>query len=68
MQELRGKFVDSYAIADTGRYTIDWGLVLMLLPATAALLATGWVFFLLPSSRRKGKSYLKGNIYLLTPD
>ena len=80
VQELRGKFVDSYALANKvafrcfeydpnrGRYTFDWGLVLMLLPATAALLATVWVFFLLPSSRREGKSYLKGNIYLLTPD
>jgi protein SCO1/2 len=71
VQELRGKFADSYALADkvafrcfeydpnSGRYTFDWGLVLMLLPAAAALLATVWVFFLLPSSRRKGKSYLK---------
>jgi len=72
LQELRGKFVDSYALADkvafrcfeydpnSGRYTFDWGLVLVLLPATAALLATVWVFFLLPSSRRKENSTQRG--------
>jgi protein SCO1 len=66
VQELRGKFVDSYPLGDkvafrcfeydpnSGRYTFDWGLLLMLLPATAALSATVWVFFLLPSSRSKG--------------
>jgi protein SCO1 len=66
VQELRGKFVESYALAgklafrcfeydpNSGRFRFDWGLVLMLLPATAAVLATGWLFLLLPSSRGKG--------------
>ena len=72
VQELRGKFVDSYALADkvafrcfeydpnSGRYTFEWGLVLILLPATAAPLATVWLFFLLPSSRRKENPTQRG--------
>jgi protein SCO1 len=68
VQELRGKFVDSYALAgkvafrcfeydpNSGRYTFDWGLLLMLLPAIAALLATAWAFLLLPSSQRNGNA------------
>lgn len=65
VQELRGKFVASYALAgkvafrcfeydpNSGRYALDWGLALMLVPGTCAILATAWVFFLLPASRRK---------------
>jgi len=65
VQELRGKFVASYALAGkvafrcfeydphSGRYTLDWGLALMLLPGMCAILATAWVFAFLPSSRRK---------------
>lgn len=65
VQELRGKFVGSYALAgkvafrcfeydpNSGRYSLDWGVALMLLPGTSAILATAWVFLLLPSSRRK---------------
>lgn len=66
VQELRGKFVASYALPgkvalrcfeydpNSGRYSLDWGLALMLLPGTCALLATAWVFLLRPSSHRKG--------------
>jgi len=65
VQELRGKFVASYALAGkvafrcfeydptSGRYSLDWGLALMLLPGTCAILATAWVFFLLPANRKK---------------
>jgi cytochrome oxidase Cu insertion factor (SCO1/SenC/PrrC family) len=68
VQEFRGKFVDSYALAgkvafrcfeydpDSGRYRFDWGLVLMLLPATAALLATSWVFLFRTPSRETRNS------------
>jgi protein SCO1 len=66
VQELRGKFVASYALAgkvafrcfeydpNSGRYSLDWGLALMLLPGTCAILARTWVFFLMPASRKKG--------------
>lgn len=66
VQELRGKFEASYALPGkvafrcfeydptSGRYSLDWGLALMLLPGTCALLATAWVFLLQPSSHRKG--------------
>lgn len=66
VQELRGKFVASYALAgkvafrcfeydpNSGRYSLDWGLALMLLPGMCAVLATAWVFLLLPSSHRRG--------------
>ena len=66
VQELRGKFVSSYALAgkvafrcfeydpNSGRYSLDWGLALMLLPGTCAILATAWLFLLLPASRKKG--------------
>jgi len=65
VQELRGKFVPSYALAgqvafrcfeydpNSGRYSLDWGFALMLLPAMCAILATAWVFLLLPSRHRK---------------
>jgi protein SCO1 len=65
VQELRGKFVASYALTgkvafrcfeydpNSGRYSLDWGLALMLLPGTCAIVATAWVFFLLPTSRKK---------------
>jgi len=65
VQELRGKFVASYTLAGkvafrcfeydptSGRYSLDWGLALMLLPGTCALLATAWVFFFRPSRHRK---------------
>ena len=58
VQELRGKFVASYAMAgkvafrcfeydpQSGRYSLDWGVLLsMLLPATGSVLATMWAFF-----------------------
>jgi len=57
VQELRGKFVASYAMAgkvafrcfeydpQSGRYSLDWGVLLMLLPATGSILATMWAFF-----------------------
>jgi protein SCO1 len=56
VQELRGKFVASYALPgkvafrcfeydpNSGRYTLDWGLLLMLLPAMGATLAAIWAF------------------------
>jgi len=55
-QELRGKFVASYALPgkiafrcfeydpNRGRYSLDWGVLLMLLPASCALLAVVWAF------------------------
>jgi protein SCO1 len=55
-QELRGKFVASYALAgkvafrcfeydpNRGSYSLDWGVLLMLLPATGSLFATVWAF------------------------
>jgi len=58
IQELRGRFVPSYALAgkvafrcfeyDPNRdaYRLDWGLLFMLLPATSAVLAVVWAFFL----------------------
>ena len=61
-QELRGKFVSSYALAgkvafrcfeydpNRGRYKPDWGVFLMLLPASCALLSVAWAFS--PISRR----------------
>lgn len=61
VQELRGKFVASYALSgkvafrcfeydpNSGRYSLDWGLLLMLLPATFAMLAVFWAFFLIPA-------------------
>lgn len=60
VQELRGKFVASYALTgkvafrcfeydpESGRYSLDWGLILMLLPAAFAVLAVIWTFFLIP--------------------
>jgi cytochrome oxidase Cu insertion factor (SCO1/SenC/PrrC family) len=64
-QELRGKLVTSYALAgkvafrcfeydpNRGRYSLDWGALLMLLPATCALLAVVWAFALFPGDRTK---------------
>jgi protein SCO1 len=63
-QELRGKFVSSYALAgkvafrcfeydpNRRRYSLDWGVLLMLLPATCALLSVAGAFCLAP--RRAG--------------
>ena len=60
VQELRGKFVASYALTGkvafrcfeydpkSGRYSLDWGLMLMLLPAAFAMLVVFWAFFLIP--------------------
>lgn len=60
VEELRGKFVASYALAgkvafrcfeydpNSGRYSLDWGVLLMLLPATCAMLAAFWAFYLIP--------------------
>jgi protein SCO1/2 len=67
VQEMRGKFVASYAIAgkvafrcfeydpQSGRYSLDWGVLLMLLPAAGGILATIWAFFL---SRQRRPSRL----------
>jgi protein SCO1/2 len=56
LQELQGKFVASYPLpgkvafrcfqydAARGRFSIDWGLLLMVLPGLVATLATVWVF------------------------
>jgi protein SCO1/2 len=69
IQELRGKFVASYALPGkvafrcfnydpaSGRYTLDWGLLLLILPGTLAILATAWIFFLLPARRRMTDSF-----------
>ena len=69
IQELRGKFVASYALPgkvafrcfeydpNSGHYTLDWGLLLMILPGTFAILATVWIFFLLPARSRMTNSY-----------
>jgi cytochrome oxidase Cu insertion factor (SCO1/SenC/PrrC family) len=63
-QELRGKFVSSHALAgkvafryfeydpNRGRYGLDSGILLMLLPATCALLSVAWAFS--PISRCAG--------------
>lgn len=57
VQELRGKFVASYALPgkvafrcfeydpSSGRYTLDWGVLLMILPGALAIFATACVFF-----------------------
>jgi hypothetical protein len=57
VQELRGKFVASYALPgkvafrcfeydpSSGRYTLDWGVLLMLLPSVLAIFATACIFF-----------------------
>ncbi len=62
IQELRGKFVASYALPGkvafrcfeydprSGHYTLDWGLLLMILPATLAILVTAWIF--VPARKR----------------
>jgi hypothetical protein len=66
IQEFRGRFVASYALAgkvafrcfeydpNRGAYRLDWGLLLMLLPATCAVLAVVWAFFL--NSRESAKT------------
>lgn len=71
VQELRGKFVESYALPGkvafrcfeydpaSGRYTFDSGLALMLLPAFVALLATAWVFLFAPSKQMRNLRYRK---------
>jgi cytochrome oxidase Cu insertion factor (SCO1/SenC/PrrC family) len=60
VQELRGKFVAPYALTgkvtfrcfeydpQSGRYSLDWGVILMLLPGACATLAVIWIFFLVP--------------------
>ena len=65
VQELHGKFVASYALTgkvafrcfeydpNSGRYSFDWGILFMLLPATFAMLAVYWAFFLIPGGRPK---------------
>jgi cytochrome oxidase Cu insertion factor (SCO1/SenC/PrrC family) len=66
IQDLRGRFVPSYALAgkvafrcfeydpNRGAYRLDWGLLFMLLPATCAVLAVVWAFFL--HSRESAKT------------
>jgi len=56
VQELRGKFVASYALPgkvafrcfeydpSSGRYSLDWGVLLMILPGMLAMFATACVF------------------------
>jgi protein SCO1 len=56
VKELHGRFVASYALPgkavfrcfeydpNRGGYRLDWGLLLMLLPATGSLFATFWAF------------------------
>ncbi len=75
IQELRGKFVASYALPGkvafrcfeydprSGHYTLDWGLLLMVLPATFAILATVWIFFLLPARKRIADSFPVARTY-----
>jgi len=65
VQELRGKFVASYALTgkvafrcfeydpNSGRYSLDWGVLLMLLPAAFAVLTVVWAFFLVPTERKR---------------
>jgi cytochrome oxidase Cu insertion factor (SCO1/SenC/PrrC family) len=65
VQELRGKFVASYALTgkvvfrcfeydpNSGRYSLDWGVLLMLLPAAFAVLTVLWAFFLVPTQHRR---------------
>jgi cytochrome oxidase Cu insertion factor (SCO1/SenC/PrrC family) len=60
VQELRGKFVASYALTgkvafrcfeydpQSGRYSLDWGVIVMLLPGVGAMAAVIWAFFLVP--------------------
>jgi protein SCO1 len=64
VQELGGKFVASYALSgkvafrcfeydpNSGRYSLDWGVMLMLLPAAFAVLTVIWAFFLARHSPR----------------
>jgi cytochrome oxidase Cu insertion factor (SCO1/SenC/PrrC family) len=68
VQELRGKFVASYALTgrvafrcfeydpQSGRYSLDWGVVLMLLPPAFAMLAVIWAFFLIPKQPKRARS------------
>ena len=56
LQELQGKFIPSYPLPGKvafrcfqydparGRFSVDWGLLLLVLPGLVAILATGWVF------------------------
>ena len=65
VQELRGKFVGSYALTgkvafrcfeydpNSGRYSLDLGLLLMLVPAIFAVLTVIWAFFLVPAERKR---------------
>jgi protein SCO1/2 len=64
VQEFRGKFVPSYALPGriafrcfeydpaSGRYSLEWGLLLLLLPGTFAIVATALVF---SGARRRPK-------------
>ncbi|MGE0703758.1 MAG: SCO family protein [Vicinamibacterales bacterium] len=61
VQELGGKFVPAYALPgrlafrcfeydpSTGRYSLDWGLLLLMLPGGFAAMATMLVFYGAPS-------------------
>ena len=72
VQEMRGKFVASYALTGkvafrcfeydpkSGRYSLDWGLMLMLLPAAFAMLAVFWAFFLIPKQPETAGAPQKG--------
>jgi len=71
VQEMRGKFVASYAIAgkvafrcfeydpQSGRYSLDWGVLLMLLPAAGGILATIWAFFFSPQPRPPSRAIIR---------
>jgi cytochrome oxidase Cu insertion factor (SCO1/SenC/PrrC family) len=75
IQELRGSFVASYALAGKvafrcfeydpirDAYRLDWGLLFMLLPATCAVLAVIWAFFLNNSEGHIWRSHGKDSAY-----
>ena len=75
VQELRGKFVASYALPgkvafrcfeydpSSGRYSLDWGVLLMILPGTLAMFATACLFF--PGSRPKPDTVIPRNGFAL---
>jgi protein SCO1 len=61
VQELRGKFVPAYALPGkvafrcfeydprSGRYALDWGLLLIILPGAFAMAATASIFYVAPT-------------------
>jgi cytochrome oxidase Cu insertion factor (SCO1/SenC/PrrC family) len=67
VQEFGGKFVPAYALPrklafrcfeydpSSGRYSLDWGLVLLMLPGGFAVAATASVFYGAPSGVDRGR-------------